>query len=1366
MKRIYQGRVVGAELLQAKGKGKGHNERSEPIDSWEDVLWQHYSLFQDAINYYIVALLAMATSKENPLYKIRCHLEGDGDFQVWNDFRKRGVLRPGMCHSLGKYFKHREETLTLKECFRMIVSGNNEVHEVIDLALQELLQTCSGDGAIQKEGRSMFPRFCDPEYGGQYYLQKIDKDKAQKRLATYLHDGNNASDLQKVKAHLKFEWFANIAKGSAPKKGNTAKQVLKDALRYLVEKHSIAEKSKGRLEKLIEDLPDSVTIQSYTGGSVNKDILEKKFYTYLLFTHVEQSEELFNVLRNTYRPPKEARKKTVKKTEELDLSKFDDDPVKLARGERGYIFPAFTCFLEKNEVDNNARKAWKEFDIAAFKEALKTIHQIDLKEKERAGERAGIQRNLDYMRGKTGEWKEEDSEDEAPPRMAGDPRIERLEAILKTDLAAEYEMVEGESVSYGLQKRTIRGFREIKKRWQKIVKAGEPFSGEKRELLLSILKDYQTENPEGIGSVLLFEKLTERNNWLIWQEPPEATRQAWQEQQFAEDPLDAMVRRSEYQERIEKLSQPVRLTPADPDYSGRQYLFSDWKAGCKHEPGVSAVKVACAMVDADTCRWQYRMIRLAYSAPRMVRDGMKSVDETDAGGAVWMQPMVEALLPSRQIPMDFTKTAVGLMPVVGLSGKKKTLLNFPVEIEDRIVAEQLKKQRFTEADFIKFKDSKRYIRWFTDKVKDTPAWTNNDTFTCLAADLGQRDAAAFAIVEASTKKNHGARYIGDYEGDFWYARLRQTGLLRLPGEDARVWRNNRLRTELSGERGRSATETEQLDAFAICRELEQDPRLFGEDISRLSYPELNDKLLVIMRRAQSRLARLHTWAWMIESGKNKQKKNAFEGIIKEDSFSESFRKFAEQNDAVKVKTKLIQEIKLIRPLLVKNLQEIANRILPRRDAVWVWRERNETGSGCVLALERRKDRDGTVLIRGQRGLSLERIEQVEELRRRCQSLNRTLLHEPGTKPLMGRAARGIELPDPCPEILGKMEALREQRVNQTAHLIVAEALGVRLCNHNKTKQQRQLRDIHGEYERIPGREPVDLVVLEDLSRYLSSQDRPRRENSRLMKWCHRAILAKVKELCEPYGIAVLETPAAWSSRFSSRDGKPGFRAVELVPGHKYKFPWNRDLQKYADVTDGKKKVDATERTRLQKVHHFFEILEKVNADKKKKGTKQRSLLAPLAGGPLFIPFQGPAMQADINAALNLALRAIAAPWVHDIHPRIRTERAPDTGLRVRRDNILEKRRWKEAYPVRLAQDSESIRLAADRNPNFFVDLDKCSLYGRAEINGIMVASGSGLWGTMNQKAWEIVNRLNADRLKNWGFDRMLEEKADEEEIPF
>jgi transposase len=58
-------------------------------------------------------------------------------------------------------------------------------------------------------------------------------------------------------------------------------------------------------------------------------------------------------------------------------------------------------------------------------------------------------------------------------------------------------------------------------------------------------------------------------------------------------------------------------------------------------------------------------------------------------------------------------------------------------------------------------------------------------------------------------------------------------------------------------------------------------------------------------------------------------------------------------------------------------------------------------------------------------------------------------------------------------------------------------------------------------------------VLENLDRYLANQGRSRGENSRLMKWCHRQILGKLKQLCEPYGLRVLETPAAYSSRFCS-----------------------------------------------------------------------------------------------------------------------------------------------------------------------------------------------------------------------------------------
>lgn len=1365
MKRIYQGKVIAAELLQ-HNENKAAKEKvpdNRFLENWDEILWEHYALFQDAVNYYLVALLAMSTSETNPLYKIRCYLSGKNDYQIWKDFRRKGSIRPGMCRSVAKYLTPDEETPSLEKCFNAILDGNNSSSDILDLALCELMQFCSGEGAIQQEGRSMLPRFCDPEYSGQYPIQKAAKDEAQMRLATYFYEPENCKDLKKTAKYLQYEWFVNPAEGSLPKTGEDAKKLLQTALDFLCTLNGEIKKEREKLETKIKALK-KVEIPAYTGGSINKEVLKRRFYAYLLFVHVDASPMLFNILRDTYKLPREKKKQESKKEATVNFLKYGDDPIKLSRGDRGFVFRAFTSLDGWHKEDNNHLPVWKEFDISAFKEALKTIHQIDLKEGERDKERGEIQQCLDYMMGKTKSWKGEDTEDTLPSRIDGDPRIACIENIIKKELSAEYDMVEGEEISYGLQERTIRGFREIKKKWRIIVKAGDKYSEQKRELLLKVLREFQTNNPERIGSVALFEKFTEKKNWIIWQEPEEALQSEWNEKEYAEDPLDALLKRYECEEKLQRLKLPVRLTPADPLHSGRQYMFSDWKTGCKHEQGVQSVRVACAIRNPESALWECRTVRLRYSAPRMLRDGLKNVDDEEGIAAAWSQPMMAALMPDKKVPLDFNKAALGLIPVTGVTGERRFLLNFPVDIEEKEILDVLGSSRFCDADFIQFNKQKRHLRWFADKGKTSPAWKSGKPFTCLAADLGQRDAAAFAIVEATTEEHDGkGRFIGDDKGVFWYAHLKQIGLARLPGEDARVWRDGLFQTELSGERGRTATNEECQEALTICNELHQDESVFGADMRSLSFPELNDKLLVVMRRAQSRLARFHTWAWMIDCGKSKREEKTLEEIRKDVRLSDRFRGLAEKGDRVRLKQHLIQEIHRIRPVLVLALQIIANRILPRRDALWVWRGRNESVDGHVLGLQDRGCRDGALRIRGQRGLSLERIEQVEELRRRCQSLNRSLMHIPGEKPVMGRCARGIDLQDPCPEILEKLDALREQRVNQTAHLIVAEALGVRLRKHAKTLKERWERDVHGEYERIPGRAPVDLVVLEDLSRYLSSQDRPRRENSRLMKWCHRAILGKVKELCEPYGIPVLETPAAWSSRFSSRDGTPGFRAIELTPKNILKFPWRQDLQRVEEVRTGVRKVDIDEKERLENIERFFDVLVRINEDRMVDGKKMRSLVAPMTGGPLFVPMNGALVQADINAAVNLALRAIASPRAHAVHPRVRTVRDQKKDLIVRRDTVMEKQRWQDDYPVKLEQEDKNQREKQNRNPNYFVDLDRIADYGRASIEGINVANTQGLWGTVKRKAWQTVNRLNNDRLEKWGYGRPLNE---DEAIPY
>jgi|GEM_PF-1768544 len=55
MNRIYQGKVTKVELQHAEGEWQ-----TLPKAEWQALLWQHHQLFQDAVNYYTLALAAMA----------------------------------------------------------------------------------------------------------------------------------------------------------------------------------------------------------------------------------------------------------------------------------------------------------------------------------------------------------------------------------------------------------------------------------------------------------------------------------------------------------------------------------------------------------------------------------------------------------------------------------------------------------------------------------------------------------------------------------------------------------------------------------------------------------------------------------------------------------------------------------------------------------------------------------------------------------------------------------------------------------------------------------------------------------------------------------------------------------------------------------------------------------------------------------------------------------------------------------------------------------------------------------------------------------------------------------------------------------
>ena len=160
-------------------------------------------------------------------------------------------------------------------------------------------------------------------------------------------------------------------------------------------------------------------------------------------------------------------------------------------------------------------------------------------------------------------------------------------------------------------------------------------------------------------------------------------------------------------------------------------------------------------------------------------------------------------------------------------------------------------------------------------------------------------------------------------------------------------------------------------------------------------------------------------------------------------------------------------------------------------------------------------------------------------------------------------------------------------------------------------------------------------------------------------------------------------------------------------------PWRWALARLAAHRSGEKKLEREALAEAERVNSLFDELARINASRSVPGKKPRTLLAPIAGGPIFVPLgDAPAMQADLNAAINIALRGIAAPDRHDIHQRLKTERTKK-GLQLRRKTNREKARWPDGVPALTLQSEGG---ETDRTPNLFVDIVQIAEFDRAPIS--------------------------------------------------
>jgi len=259
------------------------------------------------------------------------------------------------------------------------------------------------------------------------------------------------------------------------------------------------------------------------------------------------------------------------------------------------------------------------------------------------------------------------------------------------------------------------------------------------------------------------------------------------------------------------------------------------------------------------------------------------------------------------------------------------------------------------------------------------------------------------------------------------------------------------------------------------------------------------------------------------------------------------------------------------------------------------------------------------------GLSLDRIATIREL----YQVQKAHRYKPnpddlraGVKLMEDDAAKGYKFGN---RTLQAMERMREQRVKQIASRIVEAALGVGRMSRTKGRDRKRPQS------------QVDAlchaIVIENLRNYRPEEVQTRRENKALMNWSAGKVRKYLEEGCQLHGLHLREVMPNYTSRQCSRTGRPGVRcqdvAVDAETGEAKAWWWKKAVASAAGKGDEESKllVDLDQRIRA--------------AD----GERPATVRVPRRGGDLFVAAggDGRAIQADLNAAANIGLRALLDP---------------------------------------------------------------------------------------------------------------------------
>jgi hypothetical protein len=243
---------------------------------------------------------------------------------------------------------------------------------------------------------------------------------------------------------------------------------------------------------------------------------------------------------------------------------------------------------------------------------------------------------------------------------------------------------------------------------------------------------------------------------------------------------------------------------------------------------------------------------------------------------------------------------------------------------------------------------------------------------------------------------------------------------------------------------------------------------------------------------------------------------------------------------------------------------------------------------------------------------------------------------------------------------------------------------------------------------------------------------------------------------EPFGIPVLEVPASYSSRFCAVTSEPGSRCEERAFLDDY---LKEMLNRRANTAPPAHQSDM--RPWHNKILGQFEKLAEINAKRSADGKPPKTLLLPKTGGPLFLGAIGsPVVQSDMNAAINLGFRAVAAPEALHLLHRVRSQTDGQDITTVAKNARERAAYGKKGTPISI-KGTRSSKLS--KSANFFHDVKGIARFDRGEITiagtTIAVASSIGIWHAVNESILPRIVAINEQRL---GLPALFDDK---DELP-